>query len=200
MAPDLAWRRRSDYRAYPIAPARAPPITEVTRNAINKPGKEASTRSLRAVALHALTAFLMIAARSGTLVCSISSSGMRSIFIPIVSLTCFPLGEAFAGDRHQMGLASFYHRGQSTASGDPFDLKALTAAHRTLPFGTRVRVIMLATGKAVIVRINDRGPFIKGRVIDVSRRAAEVLGMAKAGIARVRVEIVESANERTTRQ
>jgi rare lipoprotein A len=108
------------------------------------------------------------------------------------------LGEAFAGDRHQMGLASFYHRGQNTASGDPFDSNALTAAHRTLPFGTRVRVIMLATGKAVIVRINDRGPFIKGRVIDISRRAAEVLSMAKAGLARVRVEIVESANEGST--
>ena len=100
------------------------------------------------------------------------------------------LREARAGEHEEIGLASFYFQGQTTASGEPFDSNALTGAHRTVPFGTTVRVTMLKTGKQVIVRINDRGPFIKGRIIDVSRQAAEVLGMVGGGLAKVKVEIV----------
>jgi rare lipoprotein A len=88
------------------------------------------------------------------------------------------------------GLASFYSdalQGNRTASGERFDQKKLTAAHPDLPFGTWVRVQHLETGREVVVRINDRGPFIKGRVIDLSRRAAEQLGMVNAGLAPVRV-------------
>lgn len=88
------------------------------------------------------------------------------------------------------GLASFYSdalQGNRTASGETYDPQALTAAHRDLPFGTRVRVQHLETGRQVVVRINDRGPFIKGRVIDLSRRAAEQLRMIDAGIVPVRV-------------
>lgn len=98
--------------------------------------------------------------------------------------------EAKAGEHEEIGLASFYFEGQKTASGEPFDSNALTGAHRTVPFGTTVRVTMIKTGKQVVVRINDRGPFIKGRIIDVSRRAAEVLGMVGAGVGKVKVEIV----------
>ena len=105
-------------------------------------------------------------------------------------VTCPILHEARAGEREEIGLASYYFEGQKTASGEPFDSNALTGAHRTVPFGTTVRVTMLKTGKQVIVRINDRGPFVKGRIIDVSRHAAEVLGMVGAGLARVKVEIV----------
>ena len=105
-------------------------------------------------------------------------------------MTCPILNEARAGEREEIGLASYYFEGQKTASGEPFDSDALTGAHRTVPFGTTVRVTMLKTGKQVIVRINDRGPFVKGRIIDVSRHAAEVLGMVGAGLARVKVEIV----------
>ena len=105
-------------------------------------------------------------------------------------VTCPILHEARAGEREKIGLASYYFEGQKTASGEPFDSNALTGAHRTVPFGTTVRVTMLKTGKQVIVRINDRGPFVKGRIIDVSRHAAEVLGMVGAGLARVKVEIV----------
>ncbi|HEY9096724.1 MAG TPA: septal ring lytic transglycosylase RlpA family protein [Hydrogenophaga sp.] len=86
------------------------------------------------------------------------------------------------------GLASFYGRkfhGRRTASGERFDMGELTAAHRSLPFGTKVRVRNLRNGKEVVVRINDRGPFKKGRVIDVSRAAAEALGMVGRGLARV---------------
>ena len=86
------------------------------------------------------------------------------------------------------GLASWYgepHHGRRTASGEVFDMNELTAAHKTLPFGTRVRVENPGTGQAVVVRINDRGPFTPGRVIDLSRAAAERIGIVRAGVARV---------------
>ena len=95
----------------------------------------------------------------------------------------------------EVGVASYYasrHHGRRTASGERYDEQALTAAHRTLPFGTRVRVTNLATGRSVVVTINDRGPFRRGRIIDVSRRASRDLGFLRAGLARVRVEVVGS--------
>lgn len=88
------------------------------------------------------------------------------------------------------GLASFYadrYHGRRTASGERFDQQALTAAHRTLPFGTRVRVTRLDDGRHTVVRINDRGPFVRGRVIDLSRRAAQELGMETDGMVSVRL-------------
>ena len=99
-------------------------------------------------------------------------------------------GATSAGATSERGQASYYHdryQGQRTASGEPYDAQALTAAHRRLPFDTRVRVTNLDNGRQVTVRINDRGPFTEGRVIDLSRRAAERLGMIKAGTAPVRV-------------
>ena len=87
------------------------------------------------------------------------------------------------------GLASFYGHQSRTASGEKFNAGELTAAHRTLPFGTRVRVTNVATGQSVSVRINDRGPFIAGRVVDVSLSAAEVLGMVDRGITKVKLEV-----------
>ena len=88
-----------------------------------------------------------------------------------------------------VGLASFYKFDSKTASGEQFNPSELTAAHRTLPFGTRLRVTNLATGRSVTVRVNDRGPFIPGRVIDVSHSAAETLGMIESGIAKVKFEV-----------
>jgi rare lipoprotein A len=88
------------------------------------------------------------------------------------------------------GLASFYGSGQQTASGERFNGRAMTAAHRTLPFGTRVRVTNVSNGQSVTVRINDRGPFIRGRVIDVSTAAAESLGMVGRGVAKVKLDVV----------
>ena len=88
------------------------------------------------------------------------------------------------------GIASFYWQPQRVASGGWFNPNALTAAHKTLRFGTRVRVTNLRNGRSVIVRINDRGPYIKGRIIDLSRRAAGMVGMRKSGIAPVRVDIL----------
>jgi rare lipoprotein A len=88
------------------------------------------------------------------------------------------------------GLASFYTQGTLTASGEKFDTHQLTAAHRTLPFGTRLRVTNVATGRSVTVRVNDRGPFIPGRVVDVSYSAAESLGMVGGGLAKVKLDVV----------
>ncbi|MHB0777222.1 septal ring lytic transglycosylase RlpA family protein [Halomonas sp. WWR20] len=92
----------------------------------------------------------------------------------------------------QKGQASYYgdaHRGKRTASGERYDPGAMTAAHRELPFGTRVRVINLANGRKVSVRINDRGPFKRGRIIDLSYAAAERLGMIRSGVVPVTVRV-----------
>jgi rare lipoprotein A len=92
------------------------------------------------------------------------------------------------------GVASWYgpgFHGRRSASGEVFNQQAMTAAHRHLPFGTLVRVTNLNNGRQVIVRINDRGPFIHGRTIDVSAGAAATLGMTYSGIARVRLEVLE---------
>src|SRR5262245_5296799 len=95
-----------------------------------------------------------------------------------------------AGER---GMATWYgprHHGGPTASGEGFDMRALTAAHRTLPFGTRVRVTNLKNHRAVVVRINERGPFGAGRIIDLSRAAAVEIGMIDDGVVPVTVEVV----------
>lgn len=92
----------------------------------------------------------------------------------------------------ESGLASWYggpkFHGRLTASGEIFNQEKLTAAHRTLPWGSRVKITNLANGRSVVVRINDRGPFVKGRIIDVSLAAARALGMVQAGVTQVSVE------------
>lgn len=92
------------------------------------------------------------------------------------------------------GEASYYadkFNGRTTASGEKFSNSKLTAAHRTLPFGTMVRVTYLKTGKSVTVRINDRGPQKKSRIIDLSRKAADQIGMTRDGVGQVRVEQIK---------
>ena len=96
--------------------------------------------------------------------------------------------------RAETGQASWYgkaHHGQRTANGERFDMHALTAAHRTLPFGTIVRVKDLKSGKSVNVRINDRGPFRRDRIIDLSYEAARKLGFISRGTARVAIAVVD---------
>jgi rare lipoprotein A len=100
----------------------------------------------------------------------------------------------------ETGLASWYgakHHGKRTASGEVFIQDRLTAAHPTLPWGSRVKVINLDNGKSVDVRINDRGPYKQGRIIDVSRAAARALGMVQRGIANVRIEWVSDSEKAT---
>ena len=97
--------------------------------------------------------------------------------------------------KHEMtGTASWYgpgFHGKKTANGETFNQNAMTAAHKTLPFNTKVRVTDLDTKKSVVVRINDRGPYAKGRIIDLSKKAAEKLGMKDKGHARVKLDILK---------
>jgi rare lipoprotein A len=88
------------------------------------------------------------------------------------------------------GVASFYTEGTQTASGEKFNTHELTAAHPTLPFGTKLRVTNVASGRSVTVRVNDRGPYVPGRVVDVSYSAADALGMVGKGIAKVKLDVV----------
>ncbi|HYC16049.1 MAG TPA: septal ring lytic transglycosylase RlpA family protein [Pseudolabrys sp.] len=88
------------------------------------------------------------------------------------------------------GVASFYTEEQQTANGEKFNPNELTAAHPTLPFGTRLRVTNVATGRSVTVRINDRGPYVPGRVVDVSYSAAETLGIVDRGVAKVKLDVI----------
>lgn len=91
------------------------------------------------------------------------------------------------------GSASWYggkFHGRTTANGERYNMNELTAAHKTLPFGTKVRVTNARTGKAVVVRINDRGPFVGKRVIDLSRGAAQAVGMINQGVAQVKLEVL----------
>ncbi len=99
----------------------------------------------------------------------------------------------------QIGIASWYggeFHGRRTSSGEIFDQNEMTAAHPTLPFGTIVEVTNLENGRAATVRINDRGPFVRGRIIDLSYAAARVLGVVGPGTARVRIEVVTKEPER----
>jgi len=98
------------------------------------------------------------------------------------------------GSFSQEGMASWYGKkfqGRKTASGERFNMYDLTAAHPTLPFGSMVKVTNLGNGKSVVVRINDRGPNTKGRIIDLSYAAAKKIDMIQAGTARVRIELIK---------
>ena len=123
---------------------------------------------------------------------------LRSVQKAIVLIFLLSAAAAMA-DPEMQGLASWYggkFHGRLTSSGEVFDTGELTAAHRTLPFGTMVRVTNLDNGKAVIVKINDRGPFVEGRIIDLSMAAAEEIGSVGQGVARVSLQIVGFAANR----
>ena len=97
------------------------------------------------------------------------------------------------GKQHALtGIASYYWQGQMTASGEPFNKRDMTAAHPSLPFGTKVRVFCANTGRDVVVRINDRGPFKPGRIIDLSEAAAKAIGMQGRGLTTVQLEVVRN--------
>src|SRR5688572_29000535 len=101
----------------------------------------------------------------------------------------------------QTGKASFYadkFEGSSTASGEKYKHSKLTAAHKTLPFGTKVRVTNLANNESVEVTINDRGPYVEGRIIDISKSAAEKLGFVSQGLAEVKLEVIDAGDGKTS--
>jgi rare lipoprotein A len=92
---------------------------------------------------------------------------------------------------HEVGTASWYgrtHHGRRTASGQIFNMNNFTAAHRSLPFGSKIKVTNIRNGRSVLLTVNDRGPFIRGRIVDVSYRAARELNFVRAGLAQVRIE------------
>lgn len=101
--------------------------------------------------------------------------------------------EGREGGFYQIGLCSYYGQelhGLKTASGEPYNMYALTAAHRNLPFGTLVRVTCLESGRSVIVRVNDRGPAPPDRVLDISYAAARIVGIVGRGSSRVRIDVI----------
>ncbi len=115
----------------------------------------------------------------------IKPSSMTTSALPSLTIGPRPIKS------HAMtGIASYYWQPQMTSSGERFDKNAMTAAHRTLPLHSRVKVIHVESGRSVIVRINDRGPFKPGRVVDLSDRAAEILGFKARGLAHVKMELV----------
>jgi rare lipoprotein A len=113
--------------------------------------------------------------------------------VTVTAKNLTPLADKHAAEASvtSYGLASFYSEGTRTASGETFDPHALTAAHPNLPFGTKLRVTDVATGRSVVVRVNDRGPFVPGRVVDVSYSAAASLGIIGRGTAKVKLDVVE---------
>lgn len=113
------------------------------------------------------------------------------LLLVILTSICLQAQDTFS----QKGIASFYSdkfEGKATASGEKYRAGRMTAAHRSLPFGTVVKVINLQNGKSVEVKINDRGPFVEGRIIDLSRAAAEELGIINQGLAEVRLEVIDA--------
>jgi len=126
----------------------------------------------------------------GLAVCVLAAAGCAS------SKATRPAGAPPAPGTRIVGLASWYgqrHQGHATASGEIYDVNKLTAAHRTFPFGTRLRVTNVENGRSVVVRVNDRGPWVNDRILDVSQAAAKALGMIGEGV--TRVEIVVLARE-----
>jgi rare lipoprotein A len=116
---------------------------------------------------------------------------LATLLLLLAGCASQPQESTLTGGYRGEGKASYYsnrHHGRRTASGERFDMHALTAAHRKLPFGSRVRVTNLNNQRSVVVRINDRGPYARGRIIDLSHAAAERLGMLRSGVAPVRVE------------
>ena len=113
--------------------------------------------------------------------------------ISVVALIGLVLLYQVAGPYYEVGIASWYgpgFDGNFTANGEVYDMNGISAAHKTLPFGTIVRVVEFSTGKSIIVRINDRGPFIEGRIIDLSKGAARKLGIIDKGITKVGLRII----------
>jgi rare lipoprotein A len=126
----------------------------------------------------------------------IAAALLGAVFTPVRDSLPLAAAAAAGGDpviQTLVGLASYYgpgFHGRLTASGEVFDMHELVAAHRTLPLGTVARVTNLANGRSVVVRITDRGPYIKGRILDVSKGAAQALAFVRDGLTRVRIEIL----------
>jgi len=121
------------------------------------------------------------------------NSLLSSAMLALVFLVSVDVQARVAPGYTQAGTASYYHdrfHGRKTASGVKYNKNALSAAHKTLPLGSKVKVTDTRSGRSVVVKINDRGPYVKGRVIDLSRAAAKEIGLTKKGLAKVKVEVL----------
>lgn len=118
----------------------------------------------------------------------------KGILLGTLALTLSAAAHPAKADTQQTGIASYYSQGPATASGERYNPTALTAAHRSLPFNTLVRVTNLSNGKWVVLRINDRGPYVRGRIIDVSPAAAAELDFTKRGITKVKVTVLQDTD------
>jgi rare lipoprotein A len=121
---------------------------------------------------------------------------MRDCVVTVATVACCGVllaGPLEANSFKQEGKASWYKMGAKTANGERYDPMGITAAHPSLPFDTKVRVTNPASGKSVVVRINDRGPFTGGRIIDLSQGAAQEINLVRAGVAQVSIEVLGSA-------
>ena len=120
-----------------------------------------------------------------------------SVLLLLLSLTIIPADALAAKAFRQTGTASWYgawHHGKVTANGEAYDMFAMTAAHKTIPLGSLVKVTRKDTGKSIVVRINDRGPYKKRRIIDLSYAAAKSLAMKRKGVTWVTIEVVGDRN------
>jgi rare lipoprotein A len=127
---------------------------------------------------------------------------MMSKLIRVFTLAFFLISGFSAAAFQEIGMASYYSddfQGKKTASGELYDKNKLTAAHKSHPFGTQIRVTRLDNNRSVVVRVNDRGPYISGRIVDLSRKAAETLGLIREGSAKVKVEVVQGPSESTAK-
>jgi peptidoglycan lytic transglycosylase len=166
----VSWRRRNPLGRAGLA-VLVPPTSEVgVRSARSRERSPVVKSGFRQLAFASFSLLLLLNA---------CSTVRRVTELPVATTA-----------ETRVGTASWYgrlHQGKRTASGERFDRYAMTAAHPSLPFGSRVRVTNLENGRSEIVRVNDRGPYVSGRIIDLSYAAARALGIARKGLARVRV-------------
>jgi rare lipoprotein A len=166
------------------AQAEAPPVAKVQPAKKTEPAKAKAASKKAAPAKAAVKKPLTAAARRKAAVAARKKEAAR------VARVIRSAGPPPPVRQHYDGVASFYGEGQRVASGGRFNPNAMTAAHRSLPFGTKVQVTDKHSGRKVVVTINDRGPFKKGRIIDLSRAAARALGMGHRGVSRVHVAVL----------
>jgi len=127
---------------------------------------------------------------------------IKSIVLVLILSFFFSLSSFSVENYPQYGNASWYGgplHGKKTASGERFDMYSFTGAHRKLPFGTIIRVTNLRNGKEVYIKVNDRGPFVKGRIVDLSYAAAKAIGFNRRGVIRVKIEVISLPSSSTSR-
>ena len=189
-------RRRAAYRDSYYEDDEARPRRRYHRHdgaSRSRYAKRRDTRSAKHMRRHQRTARKPGISSRSKIVQPRKKPAERTVSAPAAPPTKLPkksLGSDGQKRAGSLGMASFYWQPQALASGGRFNPNGMTAAHKTLPFGTRVRVTHLGNGRSVEVKINDRGPYIAGRIIDLSRAAAGVIGMTAQGVARVAVEIL----------